>query len=111
MVKITSLSTNCVQIMTTPIFPACLVKNINYGLRDRNLSQKEMQDILIGLSRVIKNSEESPADISCIVCGERKVNLCTYCFTNKASKVLETNLRQEVLKDFTEDFDTIIWRV
>ena len=111
MVKVTSLCTNCVQIMTNPICPACFVRHINYWLRDRNLGQKEMQSVLIGLSRVIKDSEESPADISCIVCGERKVNLCTYCFTNKASKVLETNLRQDVLKDFTDDFETIIWRV
>lgn len=111
MVKVTSLCTNCVQIITNPICPACFVRHINYWLRDRNLNQKEIRDILMGLSKVIKDSEESPADISCIVCGERKVNLCTYCFTNKASKVLETNLRQDVLSDFTEDFATIIWRV
>jgi len=70
-----------------------------------------MQAILVGLTKVIRDAEESPADISCIVCGERKVNLCTYCFTNKASQILETNLHPNVLNEFAEDFETIIWRI
>ena len=111
MVKVTSLCTDCLQIMTNPICPSCFVRHINYWLRDKNLTEKQMQTILVSLTKIIKDSEDAPADTSCIVCNERKVNLCTYCFTNKASRILEANLRPEVLADFTEDFQTIIWRI
>lgn len=112
MVKLTCLCTNCVQVMTNPICPACFAKHISYWLRDKNLSQKETFEIIAMLGKVINEAEESPAEISCIVCGEKKVNICTYCFTNKARKVLEKNLRnKEVLREFEEDFDTIIWRI
>ena len=112
MVKVTSLCANCVQIMTNPICPSCFVKHINYWLRDRNLTEKEARDILIGLRKVIKDAEESPTDIPCIVCGKTKVNLCTHCFTNKATLVIENNIKnKQMLEDFTEDFNTIIWRI
>jgi len=112
MVKVTSLCTSCVQIMTNPICPSCFVKHISYWLRDRNLTEKEAREILIGLAQVVKDAEESPADTFCIVCGEQKVNLCTHCFTNKAMRVLENNLRnKQLLEDFAEDFNTIIWRI
>jgi hypothetical protein len=71
-----------------------------------------MRDILTGLLKVIRDAEESPSDTSCIVCGAKKVNLCTYCFVNKARFVLEKNLNNNnVMDDFDEDFETIIWRV
>ena len=112
MVRVTSLCTDCVQVMTNPICPNCFAKHINYWLRDKNLSQKEMSEIVTELAIVISEAEESPADIICIVCGEKKVNLCTYCFTDKIRKILERNLRnKEVLNEFEEDFNTIIWRV
>jgi hypothetical protein len=98
--------------MTNPICPSCFSKHINYWLRDKNLSQKEVVEIVTELATLINEAEESPADTSCIVCGEKKVNLCTYCFTNKAKRVLEKSLRHhEVLNEFEEDFNTIIWRV
>ena len=113
MVNVTCLCTNCLQVMTNPICPNCFARHINYWLRDRNLSQKEIKEIIAMLRQVIIEAEESPAEISCIVCGEKKVNICTYCFTNKARKILEKSLRnkEEVLNEFEEDFNTIIWRV
>jgi len=112
MVRVTSLCTDCVQVMTNPICPNCFTKHITYWLRDKNLSQKETIEIVRALKIIINEAEESPANTLCIVCGEKKVNLCTYCFTNKVRRVLERNLRnKEVLKEFEEDFNTIIWRV
>lgn len=112
MVQVTSLCTNCVQVMTNPICPSCFTRHVHYWLRDKNLSQKDMKEITIAMKNLIKEAEESPADTSCIVCGERKVNLCTFCFTNKAKKVMEKTLRSiEVLDEFEEDFNTIIWRI
>ena len=112
MVRVTSLCTDCVQIMTNPICPNCFAKHINYWLRDKNLTQKEMKEIMAELTVVINEAEESPADTKCIVCGEKKVNLCTYCFTNKTKRILERSLRnKEVLNEFEEDFNTIIWRI
>ncbi|MBD3247318.1 hypothetical protein GF378_01725 [Candidatus Pacearchaeota archaeon] len=112
MVKVTSLCTSCLQIMTNPICPSCFVKHVSYWLRDKKLSGNEARDILIGLAKVIKDAEESPSDTSCIVCGERKVNLCTHCFTSKAGRVLKNSLKNEkTLKEFAEDFNTIIWRI
>lgn len=67
---------------------------------------------MTGLMTVVRNAEESPADTSCIVCGAKKVNLCTYCFTNKARLVLEKNLNNNnAIDEFDEDFETIIWRI
>ena len=112
MVRVTSLCTDCVQVMTNPICPNCFSKHINYWLRDKNLTQKEAAEIIKALSSVISEAEDSPADTSCIVCGEKKVNLCTYCFTNKARRILQRSLRnKEVLNEFEEDFNTIIWRI
>ncbi len=111
MVKVTSLCTNCVQVMTNPICPACFSRHISYWLKDKNLGQKQIANIMAGLLKVIKDAEESPADTSCIVCGAKRVNLCTYCFTNKARLVLEQNLNTETINEFDEDFETIIWRV
>ena len=71
-----------------------------------------MKEILLEIAEVIKEAEDSPADILCIMCGESKVNLCTYCFTTKAIRVLERSLRSsEVINEFYEDFNTIIWRI
>ncbi len=112
MVKITSLCTNCVQVMTNPLCPACFSRHIGYWLRDKNLSQKQIRDIMAGLIRVVRDAEDSPADTSCIVCGAKKVNLCTYCFTNKAKEVVEKNLNdKDVINEFDDDFETIIWRI
>lgn len=112
MVNVTCLCTDCVQVMTNPICPTCFTKHVNYWLRDKNLSQKDLTEISATMKRVIIEAEESQTDISCIICGEIKVNICTHCFTNKAKGILERNLRnKEVLMDFEEDFNTIIWRV
>jgi len=81
-------------------------------MRDKNLTLKEVKEILAELESVIKEASETPSDTSCIVCGENKVNLCTYCFTNKAKRILDRSLRStEVLNEFEEDFNTIIWRI
>lgn len=109
--RTTPLCTSCVQIMTNPICPSCFVRHVNYWLRDRPISQKQAEQVLVGLLNVVKEAEESPADMSCIVCGDEKVNLCTHCFTTKAGKVLEKNLREDLLLEFEEDFNTIIWRI
>lgn len=112
MVQVTSLCTDCVQVMTNPICPRCFSRHVNYWLRDKNLSNKDVKEISIEMKSVINEAEESPADTSCIVCGKRKVNLCTFCFTNKARRVMERTLRSaDILEDFEEDFNTIIWRV
>ena len=112
MVQVTSLCTDCVQIMTNPICPKCFTRHISYWLRDKNLSQKELKEIADAMQKLISEAEESIANTSCIVCGERKVNLCTYCFTNRAKRVLEKALYSKcTLDEFEEDFDTIIWRI
>ena len=112
MVEVTCLCTDCVQVMANPICPICFAKHINYWLRDKNLSQKDLTEIIAMLKDVVNEAEESPADISCIVCGEKKVNICTFCFTNKAKRILEKRLRNnEVMSEFEEDFNTIIWRI
>jgi len=112
MVQVTTLCTDCVQVMTNPICPSCFTRHVNYWLRDKNLSQEDIKEISSAMEKVIDEAEESPADTSCIVCGERKVNLCTFCFTNKAKRVVEKTLRSvEVINEFEEDFNTLIWRV
>jgi uncharacterized protein YejL (UPF0352 family) len=98
--------------MTNPICPRCFSRHVSYWLKDKNISQKDVKEIISEMISIINEAEESPADTSCIVCGERKVNLCTFCFTNKARNVMEKTLESvEILSEFEEDFNTIIWRV
>ncbi|HJX50386.1 MAG TPA: hypothetical protein VJ438_02900 [Candidatus Nanoarchaeia archaeon] len=112
MVKITALCTDCVQVMTNPICPSCFARHIGYWLRDKNLTTKEIREVMSELMQIIRDAEDTPADTSCIVCGAKKVNLCTYCFTNKARTVLEKNIKNNnLLSEFDEDFETIIWRI
>jgi hypothetical protein len=112
MVQVTSLCTDCVQVMTNPICPKCFTRHISYWLRDKNLSQKELKEISLAMEEVIYEAEGSFTNTSCIVCGEKKVNLCTFCFTNRARKVLERSLKSKgTLDEFEENFDTIIWRI
>ena len=73
MVRVTSLCTDCVQVMTNPLCPKCFAKHINYWLRDKNLSQKEVAEITTAMASIISEAEESPADTSCIVCGEKRL--------------------------------------
>jgi hypothetical protein len=111
MVNVTSLCTQCVQVITNPICPNCFMKQVLYWLRDKSLSKEELKCAITGFAELMKEVEENGSEIDCIVCSARKVNLCTFCFTNKATKILEKALKKEgVLENFKEDFETIIWR-
>lgn len=112
MTETNDLCDQCVQILTNPICPYCFTQHVLYWLRDKNLPNKKMLKIMRELAEVVKDSQESHANTKCIMCGTGKVNLCTYCFTNKATRILENNIEDDQqLDEFKEDFETIIWRI
>ena len=110
MVKITSLCTSCVQVITNPLCPHCFVTHVSYWLKDQSVSAGTMKKIVEGMIQLITEAEDTPADIDCVACGSKRVNLCTYCFTNRATSILEKNLENEkILSSFKESFGTDIW--
>jgi len=112
MVKVTSMCTSCVQAVTNPLCPYCFTKQVMLWLRDKKIERYQMHLIKQGFKKLLNESEETPSDVHCILCGSYKVNLCTYCFTNKALRILEKVLKEgQVLEDFEDDFNTVIWRI
>ncbi len=79
-------------------------------LRDKNISGYKMSNIKRNLRILVREAEETPSNIRCIICGSKRVNLCIYCFTRKAFKIIEKNTSKEVMNNFNEDFNTILWR-
>lgn len=111
MVKITSLCTDCVQIITNPICPNCFSKQVIAWLRDKKVSEEKMKKMQELFRKLIMNTEEAPSDIRCILCDCKKVNLCVYCFTNRAYRILDQNTSEKTKGEFKEDFNTKIWRI
>lgn len=111
MVKITDLCTSCVQIITNPICPYCFSKQVVMWLRDKKLSPQKIARIKNLLRHLVKEAEENPSDINCIICGSKRVNLCMHCFTLMAKKIVEQNTEEHISHEFGEEFDTIIWRI
>jgi len=111
MVRVMDLCTNCVQVITNPICPYCFSKQVLNWLRDKDVPSYRLSNIKRYLKALIIEAEETPSNIRCIICGSKRVNLCMHCFTNKASKIVERNADNEVMNDFYEDFNTIIWRI
>jgi len=111
MVNITDLCTNCVQIITNPICPLCLSNHILEWLRDKNIPKEKFREIERLFIKLITKAEETPSDITCIICGCKKVNLCLHCFTLKAEIIIEENINSNITQEFEEDFNTILWRI
>jgi len=110
MVKITSLCTGCVQPITNPICPHCFSRHVISWARDKEIPGPILARIRNLLRKIVIESEETPSDVECIVCGSRRVNFCTYCFTNKIREIIFQSVEvPSVLSDFEEDFSTDIW--
>jgi len=111
MVKVTELCTGCVQVITNPICPYCFSRHVITWMRDKNIPKEKMSNIKRLLKDLVREAEQTPSGIRCILCGSKRVNLCVYCYTNKASRIVEKNVDPETMSSFNEDFETIIWRV
>ncbi len=111
MVKITSLCTDCVQVITNPLCPYCFSRHVVTWLRDKKLPEYRLKRVKQLLRSLVLEAEETPADTKCIVCGSQRVNLCTYCITNRVTAIIEKNTSRKVVRNFEEDFDTIVWRI
>lgn len=106
--EIINLCTSCVQVITNPICPNCFSKHVINWLRDRNLPNYNINIIKKQLRKLVNESEETPSNNKCIICGTKRVNLCTYCFTNKALDIIEKNTLEEIQNKFNNDFSTKI---
>ena len=103
------LCTDCAQVMTNPICPNCFSKHITSWLRDRKIPKKKMGSIRALLKKMVIEAAETPSDTECVICGGERVNVCTYCLTSRAQKIVVKNSGENVSKDFDEDFNTKIW--
>ncbi len=111
MVEVIDLCTGCVQVITNPICPHCFSNHVITWARDKNLSKQEIDSIKKQLKTLMNEAEETPSSTKCIICGSKRVNLCIYCFTNKAFRIVEKNTNNKITNEFNEDFDTKIWRL
>ena len=111
MVKTNDFCMNCVQVITNPICPYCFSKHVVLWLRDKNISAGKMANIRKYLRAFVLQAEEIPANTRCIICGSKRVNLCLHCFTHNMIRILKANIVKEIVGEFEEDFETIIWRV
>ena len=97
------------QIITNPICPYCFSREVNEWVRDRKTSEKTKKEIKKRLSKLSFNAGNTPSNTKCILCGQKRVNLCTFCFTLKAFKIIKESADKPTLKDFEEDFNPAIW--
>ena len=111
MLKQTNLCTICLESITNPLCPTCFSKHIILWLRDKNIPKNKLDLIKKKLINIIKKSEEYYSENYCIICGVKKVNLCTYCITEKTKKIMQENINKSTNKAFKEDFDTTIWEI
>ena len=79
-------------------------------LNDKNLSEKQERFILTGLKKFIRESEETPSEMMCIICGREEVKFCTYCSILKAGNIIEKVAGSDIEDQFLEDFDAKIWQ-
>lgn len=111
MVKIGDLCYSCMQIISNPICPECFSKEIQAWIRDKNLKNYELKNINNELKILTIRAQENPSETPCILCGFKRVNLCTHCFTIKAGEIVKRNLSSQIYHKFQNDFNTKIWRV
>ena len=110
MVIVIDLCFNCAQIMTNPICPECWSRHVLAWLNDKNLPEDKERKIKKEFKILIMYANETHSNTRCILCGKKQVSLCTYCFTNKATKILEKTTGPEIIENFERDFDTQILR-
>lgn len=103
MVKITSLCTDCLHIITNPLCPYCFSMEVLMWLRDKNIRVKTMNRIRDKLKRFLALSEKYHSDIICIICKNNTVPLCSYCFIDKVEKMLKNEIGK--VEGFEEIFN------
>ena len=111
MIKVTTLCLDCVQVITNPFCPKCFSKHVFIWLKDKKIPQYNRQKIEMLFNKLITETEESDSEIECILCGNKRVNLCTYCFTNRAENTILKNVPIKIQEEFNEDFNTQIWGI
>ena len=105
-----NLCTNCADTITNPLCPYCFSQHVLLWLRDKNLSDKQVKLVLMRLKDFIRESEVTPSDINCIICGREEVKVCTFCSMRKASEIIEKIAGQDASEMFDEDFNVGTWK-
>jgi len=104
------LCQKCLYPITNPICTSCFSKQVLNWIRDKKPPKKQIAEITYFIKNLERENEDHPSDINCIICGSNTVSLCTFCFAKKARDFIEQNMSESIVKQFEEDFDTIIWR-
>ncbi|MFW6282713.1 MAG: hypothetical protein ACOC1P_01500 [Minisyncoccales bacterium] len=104
------LCQDCLYTITNPICTSCFSKQVLNWIIEKKPPKKQITKINFFIKNMIRENEENPSDIRCVICNQQTVSLCTYCFSERAKKFIEKNMSEEIVKQFEEDFDTGIWR-
>jgi len=79
-------------------------------MRDKKIYSYRISRIKRLLKELVVNAEKTPSDTRCIICGSKRVNVCTYCFIESASEIIKgTTGNGKLLTEFGEDFNKEIW--
>lgn len=112
MIQETPLCTECAHVITNPMCPRCFAQHVLYWLRDKDLSEKQKVRVVKKFAKIVREAEQTPANMKCVVCSHSQVNLCTCCFIGKSSKVIKKEVKiKQVTDGFNEDFNCEIWDI
>lgn len=110
MIQKDSACVSCLQPVTNPICPRCFSKQVLTWLKDQEISSAKKKAVARGLNKLQKNFQNTLSDTKCIFCGETEVTLCTYCFINRAERIIEREIESEKMtENFVEVFNAQIW--
>ena len=95
---------NCYRGITNPICGECYTKQLSAWLSEIENSLKIIGYIIKKVRGELPS--ENTNDTFCILCNEKMVCLCTYCFFFNVEKILkESNLPREKIAQFLTAFN------
>lgn len=103
------LCDKCLYPITNPICTSCFSKQVLNWIIEKKPSKRQIVAINYFIKNMIRENEENPSDIRCVICNQQTVSLCTFCFSEKAKNFIEKNMSEKILNQFEEDFDAGIW--
>jgi hypothetical protein len=98
------LCINCYQGITNPICGDCYTKQLAQWFNEIEDDSKLKSSIIKKI--IAELPHDSSNDMFCIICAEKIVSLCTYCFFFNVEKILrESSLPPEKIEQFLTTFN------
>lgn len=94
----------CLYPITNPVCTSCYFKQLKLWLKDQRIDPKTKNRVLNKIDS--KLSDKLNENNSCVLCRNKPITECPYCFFLIALKVItEDNFSQEKVESFMETFN------